>query len=89
MSVLHRHTDRPTTHPGRRGPRRLRHPRAVAIVSLALGMVATAVGGGLGPRHLATSGWTPTAVAGLALLAVGLVLLGAAAVLAWRALHRW
>ena len=97
MSVLHRHTDRATADPGRppgrRGAWRLRHPRAAAVatlvLTLALGVLATAVGAGLGPRHLATTGLSPETVAGLALLAAGLVLLGRAAVLAWRALHRW
>jgi pimeloyl-ACP methyl ester carboxylesterase len=59
------------------------------VTILLLGVLATAVGAGLGPRHLATTGLSLGTVAGLALLVAGLVLLGRAAVLAWRALRRW
>jgi uncharacterized protein len=63
--------------------------RTAALVTLPLGMVATAVGAGIGPRHLAKEGRSLEAVAGLALLALGLVLLGHAATVGWRSLHRW
>lgn len=63
--------------------------RASALVTLPLGIVATAAGAGIGPRHLAEEGASVGAVAGLALLGTGLVLLGHAATVGWRSLHRW
>ena len=52
-------------------------------------MVATAAGAGIGIRHLQKTGLSVATVIGLTSLAVGLVLLGYAATVAWRALHRW
>ena len=46
---------------------------AVRLVVLALGLVALAVGIGLGPRHFAEEGLSPPAVTGSMLLAFGLV----------------
>ena len=54
-----------------------------------LGTAATAVGAGIGIRHLAKTGLSLGTVVGLTLLVAGLVLLGLAATLAWRHLHRW
>jgi pimeloyl-ACP methyl ester carboxylesterase len=52
-------------------------------------MAAAAAGAGIGIRHLQKTGLTLATVIGLALLVVGLVLLGYAAVVAWRTLHGW
>lgn len=48
----------------------------VGAVALALGLLGTAVGAGIGVVHLAKAGLVPSSVAGLAALASGLVLLG-------------
>lgn len=52
-------------------------------------MFATAVGGGLGVRHLIKTGLTRTSVLGLALLVIGLILLAYAVTVFWRATHGW
>jgi pimeloyl-ACP methyl ester carboxylesterase len=54
-----------------------------------VGVFATAVGAGIGIRHLTKTGLTITSVLGLALLTLGLALLAFAGLVAWRALHRW
>ncbi len=79
------------TRPPRAGrrPRRLRHPLPSAAIAAAAGILATAVGAGIGVRHVTATGLTATGVLGLALLAFGLTLLSFAGVVAWRALHRW
>jgi fermentation-respiration switch protein FrsA (DUF1100 family) len=71
------------------GSRRLRHPGPSAAIAAPVGLLATAVGAGIGIRHVAKAGLTATSVLGLALLVFGLTLLTAAGVVAWRALHRW
>ncbi len=50
-----------------------------SAVLLVAGLVALAVGVGLGPRHAAEEGLTPTALLGFSLAAVGLVAVGWAA----------
>jgi fermentation-respiration switch protein FrsA (DUF1100 family) len=60
-----------------------------AAIAFVLGVFATAVGAGIGIRHLTTTGLTGTSILGLALLLAGLALLGFAGVVAWRATHRW
>lgn len=72
-----------------RRPRRLRPPTLSAALAALVGVFATAVGAGIGVRHLTKTGLTVTSVLGLALLMLGLVLLGFAGVVAWRALRRW
>jgi pimeloyl-ACP methyl ester carboxylesterase len=71
------------------GSHRLQHPKVAAVIAFVLGVFATAVGAGLGIRHLTTTGLTGTSILGLALLLAGLSLLGFAGVVAWRASHRW
>jgi fermentation-respiration switch protein FrsA (DUF1100 family) len=71
------------------GPDRLHHPKVAAAIAFVLGVFATAVGAGIGIRHLTTTGLTGTSILGLALLLAGLALLGFAGVVAWRATHRW
>jgi pimeloyl-ACP methyl ester carboxylesterase len=51
--------------------------------------VATGAGLGLGPRHLQKTGVGIVALVGLALLVLGVVLLGSAMRRGWRALHHW
>jgi fermentation-respiration switch protein FrsA (DUF1100 family) len=68
---------------------RRQRPLLVAGAAVAGGMLATAVGGGVGIRYAIKTGLSPTSVLGLALLCVGLFLLGYAVVLAWRAVRRW
>jgi uncharacterized protein len=58
-------------------------------VALVVGAVATAVGAGVGLRHLQKVGLTTQTVGGLLLLAGGLVLLGFAGKIAWKALRGW
>jgi dienelactone hydrolase len=70
-------------------PLRTRHPFVFIAVVLVLGTVATAVGAGIGVRHLQKTGLSVMTVAGLALLVVGLLALGYAAVVGWRRLRRW
>ena len=71
------------------GRRRLQHPTLSAAVAAVVGVVATAVGAGIGIRHLTKTGLTGTSVVGLALLLIGLTLLTFAGVVAWRTLHLW
>ena len=71
------------------GPRRLHHPILAAVIAFVVGVFATAMGAGIGIRHLTTTGLTGISVLGLALLFAGLALLGFAGVVAWRATHRW
>ena len=59
------------------------------MVAFVVSVITTAVGAGLGIRHVTKAGLTGLAVLGLFLLVVGLVALAAAAVSAWRGLHRW
>lgn len=67
----------------------VRHPWAAAAIAAVAGGAATAVGAGVGGRHLAVTGLTGTSVLGLAVLLLGLTLLGFAGRLAWRALRGW
>jgi pimeloyl-ACP methyl ester carboxylesterase len=93
MSVLHRHVHRSADTeqqlPVGHGPVRLRHPVLAAVVALGVGMAAAAAGAGIGIRYLQKTGLTLETVIGLTLLALGLMLLGYAAAVAWKALHRW
>jgi pimeloyl-ACP methyl ester carboxylesterase len=93
MSVPHTHIERSARTeqqlPVGRGPARIEHPRLAAAVALAVGMVAVAAGAGIGIRHLQKTGLTLETVIGLTLLVVGLMLLGYAATVAWKALHGW
>jgi fermentation-respiration switch protein FrsA (DUF1100 family) len=66
---------------GRRGQR--------AGVAFATGCIAFAVGVGIGVPHLAKAGVSPVTVAGLAMLAGGLVLLGFGGVAVVHATPRW
>jgi pimeloyl-ACP methyl ester carboxylesterase len=75
--------------PGGHAARRLHHPRSVAVIAAVVGAFATAVGAGLGVRHLVEAGVTGTSVLGLAVLLVGLVLVVYAWRVAWRRLRRW
>ena len=54
-----------------------------------LGFVGVAIGAGIGAIHLAKHGDAPTTVAGLIVLASGLILLAASAVVLIRRAHRW
>jgi uncharacterized protein len=65
------------------------HPVALGFAALVAGVVVTAVGAGVGLRHLQKVGLSPNTVVGLALLVVGLVLLAYAAGAAWHGLRRW
>jgi pimeloyl-ACP methyl ester carboxylesterase len=67
----------------------VRHSRWAAALALGVGMAATAFGAGIGIRHLQQTGLTLETVTGLVVLAIGLALLGYAAVKAWRATHGW
>ncbi len=71
------------------GPHWLQHPKVAAVIAFVVGVFATAMGAGIGIRHLTTTGLTGTSMLGLALLLAGLALLGFAGVVAWRATHRW
>jgi pimeloyl-ACP methyl ester carboxylesterase len=71
------------------GSHRLHHAKLAAAIALVVGMFATAMGAGIGIRHLTTTGLTGISVLGLALLLAGLALLGFAGVVAWPATHRW
>jgi uncharacterized protein len=70
-------------------PRSTAHRRLTAVATLVVGVPATAAGAGLGIRHLQKTGLSATAVAGLALLAVGLLLLAHSGRTAWRATRGW
>lgn len=59
------------------------------MAALVVGMVASAAGAGIGVRHLQKTGLTLETVTGLTLLAGGLILLGYAATISWKTLHRW
>lgn len=64
--------------------------RAVATAAVAaIGVLATAFGGGLGVRHVVKVGVTGSAVLGLTIMVIGLVLAGGAAVVSWRGTRRW
>lgn len=89
---MHAHGERPADTgelPVGRGPVRLQHPRLAAVVALGVGMAAAAAGGGIGIRHLQKAGLTVQTAVGLTLLVLGLVLLGYAATVAWKAIHGW
>jgi dienelactone hydrolase len=58
-------------------------------MQLVTAVVAAGSGAGLGPRYLQTSGVGSVSVAGLALLACGLLLLAVVVRRGWRLLHRW
>ena len=60
-----------------------------AGVAFATGCISVAVGVGIGVPHLAKAGATPTTIAGLAVLAGGVVLLGFGAAVLVRATQRW
>ncbi|WP_374457416.1 alpha/beta hydrolase [Nocardioides sp.] len=62
--------------------------RAAWCATVAVALVVLSVGAGLGPRHYAKEGLTPTAVVGLALLAGGLVAAGWGAVRLLRGTRR-
>jgi fermentation-respiration switch protein FrsA (DUF1100 family) len=71
------------------GSERLQHAKLAAAIAFVVGVFTTAMGAGIGIRHLTTTGLTGTSMLGLALLLAGLTLLGFAGVVAWRATHRW
>jgi fermentation-respiration switch protein FrsA (DUF1100 family) len=75
--------------PAARRPYWLGHPGLAATIAAIAGIVITAVGAGVGIRHVTKTGFTATSVLGLALLVFGLALLTSAGVVGWRALHRW
>jgi hypothetical protein len=79
----------PQSPPANRRSRRLQHPELAAAIAAVVGIFATAVGAGIGVRHVTKTGFTTTSVLGLTLLVVGLALLTSAGVVAWRTLHRW
>lgn len=60
-----------------------------ATAALGVGTAATAAGAGIGIRHLQETGLTLGTVTGLALLALGLALLGYAVTVTWRVMHGW
>jgi pimeloyl-ACP methyl ester carboxylesterase len=60
-----------------------------ALTAVVAGSVGVVSGAGIGAGHLAKSVLSTTTWLGLVVLAVGLLLLGAGAVLSVRALHRW
>jgi dienelactone hydrolase len=64
-------------------------PRQRGGVAFAIGCVSVAVGTGIGVPYLAKAGVTPTTVAGLAVLAGGLVMLGSGGVALVRITSRW
>jgi hypothetical protein len=59
------------------------------LVTYAVGVVAAVVGAGIGLPHLAKTGWSATAVAGLLALVAGAALLVGGAVVTVRGAHRW
>ncbi|HEV7205830.1 MAG TPA: alpha/beta hydrolase [Jatrophihabitans sp.] len=63
--------------------------RGAVAAAAVVGVLATAVGGGLAGRHLVKVGLTGPAVLGLILLVTGLGLGIGAAVVSWRAMSRW
>jgi uncharacterized protein len=71
------------------GPRRLQHPRIAAGIAAILALFLTPAGAGIGIRYLTKTGLTGTSVLGLAVFLIGLLLLTYAALVAWRATHRW
>lgn len=93
MSVPHNHIERPaqTEQQPVVAPAAARHQRPWlrALTALGLGLVAVAAGAGIGIRYLQKTGLTIGTVAGLTLLVVGLILLGYAATVAWKALPGW
>jgi fermentation-respiration switch protein FrsA (DUF1100 family) len=62
---------------------------AVAGATLLVGVAITAVGAGIGIRHLTKTGLTGTSMLGMALFLAGVTLLGFAGAVAWRTVHRW
>lgn len=74
--------------PGSR-PRALHYPKVAATIAFVLGMFITALGAGIGIRHLTKAGWTWTGVLGLLLLVGGLILLACAGIVVWRGTRRW
>ena len=75
--------------PRGRRPHPLQHPGLSAAFAALVGVLATAVGAGLGIRHVLKTGLTVTSVLGLALMVVGLALLAVAGLLALRRLRGW
>jgi uncharacterized protein len=67
-----------------RGPAWLR-----ALTTFVVGIVATAVGAGIGLPHLGKVGWSAVTVAGLATLVAGMVLLVSGTVMTVRCARRW
>ncbi len=65
----------------------LPHRTATGVVLAVLGVLATAVGLGLGVRHLQKTGWSFLTVLGLGLLVAGIVLVAAAVAGFWRSVH--
>ena len=65
------------------------HRAATGLVLAVVGVLATAVGAGVGIRHLQKTGLTWTTVLGLALLVLGICLLVLAVVGFWRAVRGW
>jgi hypothetical protein len=67
-----------------------RAPRWVyGLIAVVVGIVATAVGAGIGLPHLSKVGWSPVTAAGLVTLAAGGVLLVAGAATIGRGTRRW
>ena len=68
-----------------------RQPRPVrsGLAASVLGILGLTTGAGIGVMHLVKSDLTLTAVAGVAILASGLVLLGMGARRLWRSTPRW
>jgi dienelactone hydrolase len=74
---------------GHPGTALLRHPQPSAAVAALVAVPATAVGAGIGIRHLVVAGIGMAAVVGLALLALGVALLCFSAMTFWRLTRRW
>ena len=66
-----------------------RHPKLTAVVAAVVGALSTAVGAGIGVRHLTKTGLTGRSALGMALLLLGLVLLAHAIAVFWRTARRW
>jgi uncharacterized protein len=83
-------SDKRTRSAAGEGPlRRVRRRRLAAPAAVVVGVFMTSVGAGLGLRYAVKTAASVNAVVGLALLVVGLVLLGFGAVVSWRSVRRW
>ena len=71
------------------GRPRFHRPVLSALIAALAGILAAAFGAGIGIRHLQKTGLSAESITGLALLIIGLALLGFAGVGSWRAISGW